>query len=177
MKSILATMAIALVSMSHSAFALDSQKGTTSTDSFTVGVTVPLLVKASGFSNINLGSFDYVNAKSGYSNGCVYSNNSGSYTVTASAQYNNSGTQFLMKHSSTSDAVPLSVSWCTSTNGSNCAALSYGTESSAKSGAHTTSITCSGSNNVSLKIDATVANMKKPPGTYSGDIYILISPD
>lgn len=157
--------------------AADGTLGTTSTSTIVAGITVPFLVKVSKFTGINLGTFDGINAKSGNDNGCVYSNNTGSYKVTATSQYNASSTKFLMKSGSGSDTVELTVSWCSDVGGLSCSGLSYGVAAT-KSGADTTSIDCDSSNNVSVKVDVTAAAMRDAsPATYNGDLYILIVPN
>lgn len=169
----IATLVIATALVAGGAYAADSELAGTSTDTIATELTVPMLVKVSMFDSIDLGTFNYVDNLTGTDDGCVFSNNSGNYTVTMT-----SSTGAFNLESVAEVEVPVTVSWCTAASGGgSCTALTYNTETSSIAGANTTDPTCASTANVSVKVVAAAADMKVAPATYSANLLVLISPN
>lgn len=167
--------AIAAAFFSVASAAQQGTLGPTSTGSVNISLTIPALVQISGLTDIALGTVNGPFPATGSTPACIYSNNSGNYTVTVTG----SGTGGAFTVSGPSPATTSTIAYtATWTAGSGAAqSLTAGTKLSGLSGANTTSTNCGGSTNATFAISFSSANIAAAPaGGYSGTATILISP-
>lgn len=146
--------------------ATDGTVGATSSGTSVITLTIPSLIKVSGFTDIALGTYngDGV-ARSGASAACVSRNSAGNYTVTATS----TNTSFNLKSGALATTIPYSVTW-------GGAALTYNT---ALGGQVADSSTLAACTPVAGKLGVSVpaAGMDAAlPGSYTDTVTITVAP-
>ena len=148
--------------------------GTTSTGTVDITITKTAGVQITDLANFTFGS---VTAAPAAINDdiCVFSNNSGGYSITATST-NASGTTFRLNDGSTG-YINYSVKWNDVAGTTGSTSLGSGTNLTTQSGANAVDPTCGGGTNANLEvtIDSTTFSTA-PTGAYTDVLTILISP-
>lgn len=154
--------------------ASDGTLGATSTGTSLISVTVPNLIKVTGFADLALGAWSGSGAMDGNDNICVYTNKaSGTYRVTATGS--GASNAFTITDGSNLIAYTAAFNDVSGTSGEQ--PLTSGTALTGQTGANTASQTCGGSNNSNFHVTiAEAALLAAPAGAYSGTLTILVEP-
>jgi len=172
-KSIIGLAAVALISMSGSAFAAtDGTVGSTSTGDLDINLVIPNLIQVSSMSDIDLGSWNGSGAKTGSDTICVYDNSGGNYNATFTG--NGSGSAFTLSDGSHTIAYTVTYS-----DGGIASAVTSGTALTGQTGADQSSFTCAtGGLNGTITVEVPQANMEAAAAnTYSGTLTMVVAPE
>lgn len=176
------TIALAVLGLTMGSWVIaataDGALGETSTGTVDVTMTVPDLVKISGLTTINLGTYTGTGGKSGNTDACIYRNGAETYAVKATTDKGafrlssgNGGTA--------SEDITFTAYWNDESGaGAGRAELTYNTGKTGQTGANTTAHDCGGAKNANFSIEiAEAAINTKAPATYQATVTILITPE
>lgn len=156
--------------------------GTTSTGTTDITLTISDLVDITALTDINVTPSDYSVDNTGYTNACIYSNQTtipGGYAVTVTSA-NATGTTFRTRKGATADYAVYTATWDDDPQGTpSPTSLDSGVKLTGQTGADQGDITCAGTSgyNARFEITFTAAVLQAAPaGTYTDTATIVISP-
>lgn len=180
MKKYIFTVVLFLAVVLNAAAATDGTAGATSTGTVNVTLTINPVMK---ISNLNDITFTYTGATGNLiasDDICIYSNNllSSNYYITATSGHASSGTFRVSNGGGTPAYIPYTLEWFTQISaGGTATSLSSGVKNAtAFTGANSTSDTCSGGLNSSIKVTFAQSDLTSAAsGSYTDTITLLLS--
>ena len=166
---------VLVLSMPVSVFAAnDGNLDTTSTGDTFITLGVSNLVRITGISDLNFGTYDGNGNFSRDDDVCVWTNQTGgNYKVLAQGD----GASHAFTVSAGADPLPYAVRWNNATGTSGNSALTADTISGVFSGASTTSSICAGGDTANFQVVFSSSNLLGArPGVYTGVLTLVISP-
>lgn len=173
--AVFASFLLLLSLVSRFAFAGDGSLGDSSTGSSTVSATVNSLVKISGVSDFDFGSYSGSGNFSLSQNLCVWTNVS---AATYKVKVRGSGESYAFTVVNAQSAtIPFAVKWNNASGTSGNFSLTADQLTDSLANANTNSQSCGGSANANLQIIFTQNDLlSSRPGTYTGVLTVILSP-
>lgn len=173
---ILATVVGSFTGLSAYA-ATDGTLAATSTGTTDVDLIIPDLVRISGLSDIDLGTYSGTGTETGDTEACIFRNGAGTYTVTATTDKGDFRISSGAGGTAAQD-IDFDAYWNDVTTTTGRAALTYNTALTTQSGTNTTAINCGGGTNANFSLEIAAVDMQtKVPATYSATVTLVVAPE